>query len=314
MKYGLTRRVSSDGTFVEITSEEYTHISNAVSALFHALYIEEKFDVVLQNYAEFELELLSEGLHDMLFQTFDWSDSIARIHVINRRMQNLLSTCRSYLDQAPHHINEIQGKNSSAIVAFDDERKWQYDEHLGYRVMEAIRNYSQHRDFPITRLTRHQGRTSISSEDRRRWVVVPQLDTEAIGRDRKKFKAEVLDELFLLRNEDVPNSQYIDLRPFLRKYISGLGAIHYKVRGELKESLETCDETRLSAVNKFLAQSGSLDLIGLTAVKQSEEGKRIGYEVLFDDMINRRKLLADKNRHLTNYENRYVSNEIAPDV
>jgi hypothetical protein len=79
---------------VEISSKDFDLLKMARTHLFEALSIEEKLNLVLENYAEFEQELFNCSVNNMLFRADDWSSGIDEIHVVNRRIINLLTTGR----------------------------------------------------------------------------------------------------------------------------------------------------------------------------------------------------------------------------
>lgn len=58
MTFRLTLRLSGRFPNVPLSSEQYSEIAKAKHGLMQALYVEEKLDLVLQNYVDVELELL----------------------------------------------------------------------------------------------------------------------------------------------------------------------------------------------------------------------------------------------------------------
>ena len=152
MKYGITRLVLNCNNFIEISQADYEQIKNAKQNLVEILNIEEKFNFIIENYREFEQELLNINLNNVLFSYIDWSSSINTVHTLNRKLINLLTTCKLYIDQVQHDLNRIF-KDSSQLENFKNLLKNEYDSNLGYRVIEAMRNYVQHRNFPIYTFT-----------------------------------------------------------------------------------------------------------------------------------------------------------------
>jgi hypothetical protein len=59
MKYVLAKITAGSRGFVEISKEEYSQIKSAKANLLEALFIEEKFNVVIDNYLELETDLLA---------------------------------------------------------------------------------------------------------------------------------------------------------------------------------------------------------------------------------------------------------------
>ena len=87
----------------------------------------------------------------MVAMVYEWGYMAReRNLIVNRRLMNLFNACRGYLDHTKHHLNSIQ--NPIRLSYFEEFKKYaseQYDAHLAYRAMEAMRNYAQHAGFPI---------------------------------------------------------------------------------------------------------------------------------------------------------------------
>ena len=114
MKYTLTTLTSSNQYHVPILYDYFSQLKSAQEFLLEAMYIEEKFNLILENYAEFELELFNYSIRRMLFHDFDWSSTVDKMHSINRKIINLLTTCRLYIDQVSHNIHKIYSSSLSA--------------------------------------------------------------------------------------------------------------------------------------------------------------------------------------------------------
>lgn len=97
------------------------------------------------------------------------------------------------------------------------ETNRQYDAHLCYRVMEALRNYAQHAALPIHGVTTHavwdreDGPSSIA------FAVLPIVNCERLAQDGQ-FKKSVLEEISQLER--------IEFKPIVREYIEGVSAVH----------------------------------------------------------------------------------------
>ena len=138
LRYGITKLTLGDTRFVAISEENYRNIVAARECLFEALFMEEDFDVVVENYLEFEVELLSSATRHMILRNQDYSWFHNERVVIARRITNLLGACESYLDRRRHHLKGMYGDNKSKIDDVEAETNRQYDSRLGYRVMEAL--------------------------------------------------------------------------------------------------------------------------------------------------------------------------------
>lgn len=110
---------------------------------------EEKYDSLIENYFEFERDLLEITLEYQMFggRTEDWFDT-AR-NKIDRRFFNLLSACRSYNEFITHCTNEI----TSNMDVLKAERSRHFDESFAYQLMDGLRNeitYAGHAAHVVT--------------------------------------------------------------------------------------------------------------------------------------------------------------------
>jgi hypothetical protein len=136
----------------KISEDEFTRTKQAKRSLVVAMSIEGKFDLLLENYAEFERGLLELALHQMIFSDLDWSSMQFDTQKVNRTLTNLLSASRLYIDQLKHEAGALDTSTPSLARVLKDKGSAEYDSKLGYRVMEASRNYTQHRDLPVQQL------------------------------------------------------------------------------------------------------------------------------------------------------------------
>ena len=116
------------------------------------------------------------------------------LNQIIRRLINLLSTGRLYLDQSIHNLNNISSIKSINIEEIKTEKNKQYDQYLGYRVMEALRNYVQHRGYPIQSLTYNNKLVGKDPNGRVLFSTTPYIHVQEFEKDNK-FKKEVLKEI-----------------------------------------------------------------------------------------------------------------------
>ena len=107
ISYELCCRVSDSKNALSIDKTRYDELCHAQEALLHALFIEEKLDLLLGNFVEYENELLSIGLSRMVFQRNDYTEFRDDVSLINRRLGNLLSACRAYRDSLLRHVDQI---------------------------------------------------------------------------------------------------------------------------------------------------------------------------------------------------------------
>jgi hypothetical protein len=301
MKYKLIKRKHH----VEISHECFETLKSNKKFLIEALFIEEKYNLVVENHSEFELELLGNKVRNMLFHDHDWSSAMSEMHLINRRIVNLLTTCRLYLDQVQHHLQNIYRSESEQVKEFKVQSSHEYDSSFGYRVMEAMRNYVQHRGLSIGQISNQSQLVENEDQEKRKHTIKLFIDVAAIEQDGK-FKQSVLAEL-------KDKGDTVEFIPLIRQYIESIGRIHLKVRELIEVDLLKADDNLLQAINLYEESKNDILLAPVKAVALSIDSSTcIESFVIFDDFIERRKMLERKNNH-PNYSHHFVSSE-APEL
>jgi len=303
MSYALTKVVLGFSSFIEISEDKYHSILSAKNYLFESLYLEQKLDIVIEDFLEFEMELLSSSTRQMVNRNQDYSWFQEEINKINRRLVNLLSACRLYLDHSIHHLSNIYGEKSEQIETIKKRKSEEYDAKLGYRVLEAIRNYVQHRGFPIHKWTYNAKRVSQKGKDQSLYTLTPALKTEELNQD-KKFKKTILVELKKFGDE-------IDIKPLVREYIAGIANIHEKIREIMRDDITNWENTLFSMIDLFKENFGQEEsIVGLAAVIKEDDDTYNGIVPIFTEFIEHRRELENKNRTLSTLKNCYVTSEI----
>ncbi len=294
MKYGITNVVSSLERFIDISPDEFERLKQAKADCLKALRVEEKFDLVVEDYAEFEETLLHLTMRHMLFRHVDWSLLVDDVQTINRRLVNMLSACRLYIDQVKHEVSEKSGVQDNLKKAFSSV----YDANLGYRVLDALRNHVQHRDLPVRALI-YGPRDESNGAKPGEYVCVPLLKVDAIE-EAGKFKASVLKELKAI-------GEKVDLRPLVRDYVAGIGSVHEKLRGWLDADTKESVRILKEAQDRFTGQFGGRT--NCMAVVARDDHSAIESFHIFDGFMKRRKRLMMKNMSQATYRDHFVSGE-----
>jgi hypothetical protein len=300
MKYGITQLRLDMHTFFELSESEYKGVLTSKNNLIESLYIEEKLNILIENYKEFEMELMDSSVSQMLFPIFNESWYSNQRNQINRKIVNLLTACRLYLDQIPHHLNNIYGKKSSNTNFIKQQISEVYDSHLSYRIMEALRNHVQHRGFPIHTCSYHRKR--IENEEKIYFLhtLTPQINIEEL-KNNKKLKKSVLDEMKIL-------GENIDIKPITREYIESIGKIHEKIRKMLSEDITSWQKNIDSVIHQFKMKYGE-DLVELAAVSVEDDGSYNESTQLFKEFVNRRLELERKNYTFKGLSSQYATNQ-----
>ena len=155
MRHGITRLLLGEYQFLEVSEDRFAQLVDARRNVLESLYIEEKFTYLIDNYWDLEIEALANTARNATLPFRRSSEVIADIHLFNRRIINLLTTSRLYIDHTPHHLTAIFGDNSPEEQQFKSRRSTHYDNSLSYRLLEALRNYVQHRGLPLSGLRRN---------------------------------------------------------------------------------------------------------------------------------------------------------------
>jgi len=287
MEYSLSG-FDSDGSYsIPMTKEDLVEAQECKEKLLKALGIEEKFNIILENYLEYERELLDVTLQKAI--SFDISDTRDVIHGMNRRVVNLLSTCRLYLDQVPQDIGSMLGKDSAVREQFEDQRSEEYDSRLGYRVMEALRNHIQHRSLPVHLISYKSSwvdpKTDEEGRHRRQRTLI-KINVDRLKED-EKFKKSVLHEMIEIGSQ-------VDLKPLVRQYITGLMKVHRSLRNELDDHLDRWDKTVLDLVKRFRTETES-NAGPIQAIEIGPDGRILKEVLLSEDVTSRRRFLQKKN-------------------
>ena len=286
---------------VPISEAEFDAIRAAKQRLMFGVGIEEKIDLVLENYAELERSLIDMALEHSIFPGKINALLDGGTHLVNRRIANFLTTARLYLDQLAHDLSKIHGKASDTYKNFKKSTNVEYDSVLGYRVMEELRNHVQHRSLPTHGISFPMTRDESTDPAQLRFGVVPSVDVAELA-DDPDFKNAVLKQLAACADKN----GFCNLIPFIREYAESLGRIHEQVRSGARDELTAADallqEYRAKAQEKFGGSSA-----GLVAVACDEQGLHKDREHMSDRPISRRRDLEKKNRHLDGLSRRYVS-------
>ncbi len=302
MDYGLTRMVLDSTAFVHISVDEYQKMKNAKDALFESLFIEEKYDLVVENYLEFEGSLLESVARHMILSGQDYRWFQMERSLFNRRLANLLSTARMYTHHVKRHLTNIfateEGEAPDIGTLFSD----QYDTRLGYRAMEQLRNFVQHRGFPVHAVT-YNSRWTDGEKSELQFAVSPYLCPEDIRADRR-FNKSVLEELEAF-------GERVDIKVLVRDYVEGIWAVHDKIRESLSPRIVLWEAALDGAFVRFQSQyPDEQSVIGLAAVARDERGQYSEPIQIFKEFLDYRRQLERKNGSLKNLVRRYVTSEI----
>jgi hypothetical protein len=210
---------------------------------------------------------------------------------------------RLYIDQVSHNIRSIYGADSEQEKVVKEQTSQEYDSGFpGYRVMEAMRNYVQHRELPIRGLSKNMRRIEKESEVFMKHTIKLSIDINTLNED-KKFKRKILTELQSL-------GESVELTPLVRQYLGSIGKIHLKIRELLSPDLLAWEKQIQHPLSQYQESTGYVDGLRAVVIDESKIAETIS---IFEDVIKRRQMLENKNRYLTHYSFHFISSE-APEI
>lgn len=291
MNYYLRRATLGSQVLIEIDEARYNHLRDARRTLVDAGSFEEHYELLLGNFAAFEMFSAQEALRNNLELDFRYVKFASIFSEGNRHAINFLATTRMYADQVVRdfkHLKLSEPFNALAKRLLSEA----YDEKLAYRFVCELRNFVQHRAVAV------HGSKGRDGNDT--WLEGTMLycQKKRIVEDKGKFKQTVLDEL----------DDNIDLLVMFRGYMASVSRVQLALRKQIKQSCidaraviqEACDE--FSKAQGTEGQAGN-PAIGLTCVKG--EGRNFTDPVnLMLDWDNARVVLANKNTRPITVSNR----------
>lgn len=239
-RYFLLQMIEGSDSRVEIEREVHLELLKASNQFEHVLSVEDKYDVTIQNYLEFETSIAQEAVRELIDPgPRGRFDQLRRLFA--RRLSNVLSSARLYLDTLKHHSREVLASDPARLGRIEAAPRAQYDGCLEYRIAEALRNYAQHRALPVHGLIGPS--TEITRSTQRDFFVEPYLDPDELRQDGY-FKVQVLKEL-------PGDGGIVKLKPILRAYVDALCQIQNVFRHETREGLIRCCQLLDAARERF---------------------------------------------------------------
>ncbi|WP_312514960.1 hypothetical protein [Massilia sp.] len=299
-EYFLKRSALSWPFKLTITPEQFEELNCAVQLQLEALYIEQKYDFVVENYLEFEETILQCGLKYMILDNQDRLSINVETALFNRRIMNFLTAYKTYDDTYRQHINRMFNRDRDVLRAAKKPFSEEYDSRVGYWMVPKIRNFVQHQGFPMHG-SAYGSRwcKNFEGKDRNRYTV--DLHIDPIELSEGKFNLDIRDRLAKM----IPK---LDLKFLIRDFMEGFSTAHHKNRELVNGRLEWALEYVQSAIDSFLSVSAYESHLGLVAF--APDGRRVSVATYANDQ---RLYLVRKNRKLTRLSDRYISSEIESD-
>lgn len=285
MNYFLRRATLGRQVVIQIDKERYELLAQARKTLVDAGSFEEHYELLLGNFAAFEMYAAEVALRNNLEADWRYEKFASVLSEGNRHAINFLATTRKYADQVVRDFKHLKLPEPFDVLA-KRLLSEAYDQALAYRFVCELRNFVQHRAVAV------HGTKGRSGNDT--WLEGTMLycQKKYLLEDKGKFKQKVLDEL-----DDI-----IDLLAMFRLYMASVSRVHLALGKHIKQVCIGARQVIQQARDEFAEAQTNEDkksnpATGLTAVK-GEIDAYTDPVVLMLDWDDTRVLLTAKNCRL----------------
>ena len=297
MKYLLRKAVLGNMPEIEISEEKYIAYKDAQKVLSSCFLIEEKYEILISSYLEFEKQMLDAATSSLVRSQIDYFDFFEVRLGINIRLVNLLTAAKLYTDQLNQDVQDCLPEQTDITKIVKGFFTKEYDKNFEYRFMEALRNYVQHRGIPLHWLS-HGGKWTSLEDDGLLEYYVEIASQRSYLEEDGKFNKAVLKE----------SGDKIDLKATTRCYLESISNVHDSARQLIENSVSAARKLLDEAHQQYAAiYSGSL--VGLSACVWSR-GREIDSVPLLLDWDDIRVKLQKRNRKMINLRKRHVTGKI----
>lgn len=304
MRKVLTKAYIGAKDRVSIDDSLYASALIAKNNLTRLSLLEEKFDITLENFNEFEECLLTLTSRAILFQTNAPEDYYERRTIIDRRIINFLASAKMYSEQSKAFICKVFKRKSSEVEILDSIFEDLRNNDFGFKFCEYLRNFTLHVDLPTFTVGLLGERGDLEGGSAY-FCIAPYIRLSSLMED-KNISKTLLQELGVLLNGE----DEFDVRPFLRSYLGGLGKVHRTFRDLLNPMIDRWETTysKLFDIVRDSFEDNSLNSIVIAEEKENTNLAESCWIVPYT--IEHRKKLVQKNNTL-NLENfGFVNNQI----
>jgi hypothetical protein len=263
-----------------ISNEQFEAVADARAILTSAFAIEESYDLLIGNYVEVEQELLAATAINAVRDLHEYHDFFELRSTINRRVVNLLTATRLYLDQTPQRLADCASDPEGARSEFKQRTHDHYDATFGYRFLEALRNHVQHCGLAVHHLSLNKKWIGEGENQVLELSIQPFAEKRYLIMDGG-FKQKVLDEM----------PKQVVLTLVIREYLQCIGDLHKLVRSHATERVKEARKTIEGHLSEYAKESNGA-IIGLTAFRTDSLGRNESVPLLLDWDDVRIKLVA----------------------
>lgn len=241
-----------DDHSIDIDEDEYDGLISAKSVLEDALKYEELYEVVINNFREFEFFCMSQSLDVSMGLSRGVRGANESITEANRLTLNVFSSMKSYCEQVrgifkgapsgPEFIASARDKlNSGSLVSVGDMSGYFY-------LFYELRNFSQHCSFPIQAMVAKEGASG--------WVEVIYPGTRVEGfsgylANRKSKEAEMAKRSIADRIGLSDDGRYLDVRAVCYEVFGGISNFHSSHRRIVLGDIAAARDLISRTIDKF---------------------------------------------------------------
>lgn len=232
---------------VSITAADFDRIKQASLGLYQAFLIEEKYEVLLENYKELERSLVDIAMEFAYSRESTYDSSMRNKRLVARRVANLLSSCRTFIDQVKGHVRQIVDRAASKRIV--QMIRTTDDSSVIYRLMEQLRNTIQHSSIPISVSPTLKRGESVDRNHCTCYSTI-QLSISSIKHEDKLTE--------IVREAVTSDADSIDITPYIRIYLDELSQVVYKIREEAKLQIQEW-ENAFAFAEQLLPETARID-------------------------------------------------------
>lgn len=270
-----------------ILIEEGERIFNMYDFLSMINLIETNYDILINNFFDLYSSLSEISIRNNISFSFKPTDNYYDERTVIRRINNLLSSCRLFMDQ---NLVFLTKYDKQVLESYKAETHRLYDSSFSYRLCEQLRNSMQHRCLPIEL---QYGKDFAYEENEKAYEYsILELNVHnLLSLDQKKIKTSFRDELKRL------NSDKIDLWFHLEKYITELGKLMTFLRKNMESKLSQYrdDYLKLLSENQQLHTDEKFESEKMICFNIEYQNGGLENLILSDSLIENIELLQEKN-------------------
>lgn len=300
VRYFIGKSLSGHENWIEVEKEKLDRIRTAYHDITLGIYIEEKFDILLENYSEYENDLLSVAWKELIFTDSIHEKLTKDRELITRRIINLLCTGEMYISQCKGHIRKMSFCSESFKLKFENFCSELEIENFDYYLCRKLRNYALHYDLPVTMFTNRF--RSIENDDGKYMMscAIPIITVKNLSNDQKMKK--VINEKLNSATEK------IDLRPLIRNYIIAISKINLNTRIMIADEFGKHEKNIFDALD-LINHDRKLDS-SFYLIIQDQGTMNFTYDRISLQFLGRRKNFIEKNNVHENLLEYCATNQI----